>query len=320
MAAAALGLPVPAVAELEREVTVGWPLEKVDVGLVEGAGGVASPQANDGDTADLARALAVDLALLVAEPGLGTINSVRLCLEALAPLRIIVHLNRFDPRHDVQVRNRDWLRERDGLEVTTDIPESAPAAIAHSICSDDWHPGPLRPPHRDRLLVCPARCHRHLGGDGSRRRGRGHRPAAEAAARTGCWVAGYVAYEAAPAFDPSLTVRASEPGLPLAWFGVSAERYEVPPIPRPASGRSNPPWRLAWTPARHRRAVAEIKVWPRGRPIRSTSRAGPSCHRRAPRVVREHGARSGRRLQRLFGDQKPTPWSAPSPELFLWLQ
>jgi dethiobiotin synthetase len=123
MAAAALGLPVPALADLEREVTASWPLDAVEVGLVEGAGGVASPQAIDGDTADLARALAVDLAVLVAEPGLGTINSVRLCRQALAPLPTIVHLNRFDARHDVQVRNRRWLTEQEGLVVTTSVDD-----------------------------------------------------------------------------------------------------------------------------------------------------------------------------------------------------
>jgi dethiobiotin synthetase len=123
MAAAALGLPPPTLAELEREVTAGWPLDAVEVGLVEGAGGVASPQTVDGDTADLARALAVDLTVLVAEPGLGAINSVRLCRQALAPLSTIVHLNRYDPRHDVQVRNRSWLMEHDGLVVTTGIDE-----------------------------------------------------------------------------------------------------------------------------------------------------------------------------------------------------
>jgi dethiobiotin synthetase len=123
MAAAALGLPPPALAELEREVTAGWPLDAVEVGVVEGAGGVASPQAIDGDTADLARALAVDLTVLVAEPGLGAINSVRLSRQALAPLPTIVHLNRYDPRHDVQVRNRSWLMDHDGLVVTTGIDE-----------------------------------------------------------------------------------------------------------------------------------------------------------------------------------------------------
>src|ERR1051325_10683731 len=51
----------------------------------------------------------------------------------------------------------------------------------------------------------------------------------DAAVAAGQWVAGYLAYEAAPAFDPALVVCAGSdalPGaegrLPLAWFGVFA--------------------------------------------------------------------------------------------------
>lgn len=38
-------------------------------------------------------------------------------------------------------------------------------------------------------------------------------------AEQGCWCAGYVAYEAAPAFDPALVTHPPG-GLPVAWFGV----------------------------------------------------------------------------------------------------
>lgn len=52
--------------------------------------------------------------------------------------------------------------------------------------------------------------------------------AAERAALSGAWVVGYVAYEAAPAFDAALAVR---PGgtlsAPLAWFGVFDAPHEV---------------------------------------------------------------------------------------------
>lgn len=57
---------------------------------------------------------------------------------------------------------------------------------------------------------------------------------AEAAVRSGRWVAGYVAYEAAPAFDSALSVREPVPRLPLAWFAVFAERHAAPetsPLP-----------------------------------------------------------------------------------------
>lgn len=123
MAAAALGRPVPKLAELAQEVTVSWPIRRVDVGIVETAGGVASPQATDGDTVDLCRALDADLAVLVADPGLGTINSVRLAARALSPLAVVVYLNRFDTDYKLHEANRDWLTRRDGLRVTTDLTE-----------------------------------------------------------------------------------------------------------------------------------------------------------------------------------------------------
>ncbi|PWH13915.1 MAG: aminodeoxychorismate synthase component I [Anaerolineae bacterium] len=44
----------------------------------------------------------------------------------------------------------------------------------------------------------------------------------------GLWVAGFVTYEAAPAFDPALLTHEDTSGLPLIWFGV----YEAP---RPAA-------------------------------------------------------------------------------------
>jgi len=48
----------------------------------------------------------------------------------------------------------------------------------------------------------------------------------EAQARAGRWAAGFVAYEAAPAFDPALRVRPPGPG-PLLWFGI----YDRPSAP-----------------------------------------------------------------------------------------
>ena len=59
--------------------------------------------------------------MLVADAGLGTINSVRLTAEAMSPLgiRTVVVLNRFDAGADLQQRNLVWLRDRDGREVLT---------------------------------------------------------------------------------------------------------------------------------------------------------------------------------------------------------
>ena len=64
--------------------------------------------------------------------------------------------------------------------------------------------------------------------------------AAEAASARGLWVAGYVAYEAAPGLDPALTVRARDPSdpfatAPLAWFAMFEGRQETT-LPEPPAG------------------------------------------------------------------------------------
>lgn len=121
MAAEVLGLPVPSIRSLAGEVTASWPEARCDLGLVEGAGGLASPLAGDGDSADLARLLDVDQVVVVADAGLGVIHSCRLAVRALPGLPAVVHLNRFDPGDELHRRNCDWLRRRDGLAVTTDV-------------------------------------------------------------------------------------------------------------------------------------------------------------------------------------------------------
>ena len=123
MAADALGMRPFLVADLVAA------MEPSDAAItfVEGAGGLRSPMAHDGDNRDLARALAPDLILVVAEAGLGTINLVRLTVEALDPLDIavVVALNRFDPDDAVHAANLGWLRDRDRLRVVTDPAELA---------------------------------------------------------------------------------------------------------------------------------------------------------------------------------------------------
>jgi dethiobiotin synthetase len=118
MAAEALGLPPFTVADLARETTAHLPAGAL--AFVETAGGARSPVAADGDCVALIAALAPAAVLLVADAGLGTINAVRLTVDALREHRVIVHLNRFDPHHDVHARNLDWLRTREGLDVVTD--------------------------------------------------------------------------------------------------------------------------------------------------------------------------------------------------------
>jgi dethiobiotin synthetase len=123
MAAEALGRPAFTIADLAAELV--WP-EGVDAGLVEGAGGPRSPLASDGDTVDLARALDADAIVLVADAGLGTINAVRLAhppLAELAPVTVV--LNRYDATDDLHARNRQWLADRAGFDVTVTATELA---------------------------------------------------------------------------------------------------------------------------------------------------------------------------------------------------
>ena len=120
MAAAVLGRQCPTVAGLAARV--GATVAGCDLVWVEGAGGLRSPMAADGDGLDLCRLLRPDAVVLVADPGLGTINSVRLTLDALAGVAgdTVVVLNRFDGGDPLHVRNRDWLVERDRRQVVTD--------------------------------------------------------------------------------------------------------------------------------------------------------------------------------------------------------
>jgi len=118
MAADALGRAPFLLADLVDELA--WPGTAVDVGLVESAGGVRSPQTHDADGVAVARMLAPDLVLLVADAGLGTLNAVRLTLGALtggAPVAVV--LNRYHESDELHVRNRRWLTEQDGTPVVT---------------------------------------------------------------------------------------------------------------------------------------------------------------------------------------------------------
>ena len=73
--------PAVHLADLVDELA--WP-DGVEVGLVETAGGVRSPMAaDDADGVALAAALMPDVVVLVADAGLGTINSIRLAVTAL---------------------------------------------------------------------------------------------------------------------------------------------------------------------------------------------------------------------------------------------
>lgn len=93
---------------------------------------------------------------------------------------------------------------------------------------------------------------------------------AEAAARRGRYVAGFVAYDAAPAFDPAFRVSTSSPQcraiatLPLAWFGLFADAEPVPSLPRAMHTAAReeggvPGWDCEVDPHTHATAVKTIR-------------------------------------------------------------
>ncbi|HEY3834434.1 MAG TPA: dethiobiotin synthase [Acidimicrobiia bacterium] len=96
-----------------------------DFVFVEGAGGVRSPIADDGDTLALCEALDPDAVVVVAHSRLGTINDTRLTVGALARWPVVVVLNRYDESDHVQRANLLWLRARDGFDVVLDGAELA---------------------------------------------------------------------------------------------------------------------------------------------------------------------------------------------------
>jgi dethiobiotin synthetase len=120
MAAAALGQPGIALDALVAELT--WPDPAPEVRWVELVGGPRSPIADDGDGVDLTARLGADRVVLVADAGLGTINSVVLSIAPFAELghHPVVVLNRYDPLVDLHRRNWTWLSERTGSPVVTD--------------------------------------------------------------------------------------------------------------------------------------------------------------------------------------------------------
>ncbi len=89
--------------------------------------------------------------------------------------------------------------------------------------------------------------------------------AAEGAAARGLWVAGFVTYEAAPGLDPTLVVRAREPGdpfsrLPLAWFAMFQHRQEtVLPSPREEEVQEGDAWVPSIGRERYDDAIARIR-------------------------------------------------------------
>jgi dethiobiotin synthetase len=125
MAADVLGRRTFTIAELAAELV--WPSPAPRVGVVESAGGVRSPLAGDGDTVTLVEALQPDLVVLVADADLGTINGVRLSMDALDRgahvASLVVFLNRYDGGDELHRRNRAWLADHDHFTVMTTVPD-----------------------------------------------------------------------------------------------------------------------------------------------------------------------------------------------------
>ena len=84
---------------------------------------------------------------------------------------------------------------------------------------------------------------------------------AEDAARRGWWVAGYLAYESAPAFDEGLRVRDRDPAsaLPYAWFGIFRGCVRTRfALPRASSPSKSGGWASLVGQEEYVKSVAEI--------------------------------------------------------------
>jgi dethiobiotin synthetase len=120
MAAEELGRPRILLEDVLADIQ--WP-DAIEVGLVETVGGAFSPLAHDGHCVDCVRLLGPDHVLLVADAGLGTINSTRLTMQAIGSWRCHVFLNRYDDDDLLHRRNAAWLRRHDRLDVVVSIDE-----------------------------------------------------------------------------------------------------------------------------------------------------------------------------------------------------
>jgi dethiobiotin synthetase len=126
MAADALGRAPIHLAELVAELASSWGPTPAPIGLVELAGGIWSPHAHDGDGLELTAALAPAHIVLVADAGLGTLNSIRPAVAALTPIApVTTLLNRYDDAVELRRRNRAWLVDTYGIAVVTALSDLA---------------------------------------------------------------------------------------------------------------------------------------------------------------------------------------------------
>ncbi len=131
IAAAELRLPCPTFEAILASCAFD---RQLDIGLVEGVGGLFSPIAEHSDTLGLIEALNPSCVIVVTDARLGVIHNVRATSIALGSRSLIVFLNRFDSSSQLHRLNNAWLRDQ-GFEVTTTIPELADALT--TVADDD---------------------------------------------------------------------------------------------------------------------------------------------------------------------------------------
>jgi dethiobiotin synthase len=107
----------------------------IDIGILEGAGGILSPICTDGDFIDLMEIQKIDLILCVADSTLGSLNSIltnyfgfRYQAEQrnyphLINVEFVIYLNRFDDNSGVDMLNFEWLKENLNLPIYNEINE-----------------------------------------------------------------------------------------------------------------------------------------------------------------------------------------------------
>jgi para-aminobenzoate synthetase/4-amino-4-deoxychorismate lyase len=74
----------------------------------------------------------------------------------------------------------------------------------------------------------------------------------------GAWAAGFLAYEAAPAFDEALAAHEPSPGLPLLWFGIYEAHHPAPESLAAGDWRVGT-WEASVGEADYRAAIARIR-------------------------------------------------------------
>lgn len=82
----------------------------------------------------------------------------------------------------------------------------------------------------------------------------------DSAVSHGWWAFGFVAYEAAPALDPTLMTNAPVDGLPLAWFGISRKPVRAPRLTGPDRCRYRlGEWATQWSQREYEHRVQLVR-------------------------------------------------------------